>query len=169
MADSSNYRVQKRRRRDQKTDYGQRLKLLKGGNSRAVVRTSNNHTRVQISEFVREGDVNSAQTISKELEEYGWEGHTGNLPAAYLTGYLAGMRADTDRAVLDTGLRTAKSGGRVFAAVKGLNDAGVEVPAGDEMIPEESRIRGEHIEEMRDAEITDQFETVKENIDGEMS
>lgn len=167
MADDSNYRVPKRRRREQSTDYKQRLELLKSGKPRAVVRLSNNHTRVQLTKFDREGDENTAQTVSKELEEHGWDEHTGNLPAAYLTGYLAGMKSDDDEAVLDVGLKSVKKGGRLFAAVKGLQDAGVHVPAGEEMIPDEERLRGEHIEEMKDSNITETFETVKENIEGE--
>lgn len=167
MADSSNYRVQKRRRRDQSTDYQNRLNLLKSGKPRAVVRTSNQHTRVQISEFNREGDVNKAQTVSDQLEEFGWSHHTGNLPAAYLTGFLAGMKADEEEAVLDTGLRSIKSGSRVFAAVQGLNDAGVTVNVGEKMVPEEERLHGEHIEEMKDVKISDDVEEVKEEIRGE--
>ncbi|WP_414836553.1 50S ribosomal protein L18 [Candidatus Nanohalococcus occultus] len=168
MADSSNYRVQKRRRRDQETDYQNRLSLLKSGKPRAVVRTSNQHTRVQVSEFEREGDRNTAQTVSKQLEEFGWDHSTGNLPAAYLTGFLAGMKADTDKAVLDTGLRSIKAGGRTFAAVQGLNDAGVHVPVGEQMVPEQGRLHGEHIEEMKDVEISDDVESVKESIEGEL-
>lgn len=164
----SNYNVKFRRRREQKTDYDQRLELLKSGKPRAVVRTSNQHTRVHLSHYEREGDRNTAQTISKELEEYGWEHNTGNLPAAYLTGYLAGMKSDVEEAILDSGLRSIKSGSRMFAAVQGLRDAGVEVPVGEEMIPEEGRLRGEHIEEMKDEKVSDTFETVKENIEGDI-
>ncbi len=167
MADSTNYNVSFRRRREQKTDYKQRLNLLKSGKPRAVIRTSNNHTRVHIAHYEREGDVNEAQTISKQLEEYGWEHHTGNLPAAYLTGFLAGMKAETEEAILDLGLREKKNGGRIFAAVKGLQDAGVHVPAGEEVFPEEGRMRGEHISKMRDADVPENFEKVKENIQGD--
>lgn len=167
MADNTNYEVPFRRRREQKTNYKQRRNLLKSGKPRAVVRLSNNHTRVHIAHYDREGDENTAQTISKELEDYGWEHHTGNLPAAYLTGYLAGMKADIDEAVLDLGLKETKKGGKMFAALQGLKDAGVEIPAGEEVIPEEPRIRGEHIEEMTGKNVPENFETVKENIEGE--
>lgn len=166
MSDS-NYQLPFRRRREQKTDYKQRKKLLKSGKPRAVVRLSNNHTRVHLSHYERDGDRNTAQTVSKELEEYGWEHHTGNLPAAYLTGYLAGHKADSDEAVLDLGLKEMNKGGKMFAALKGLIDAGVDVPAGEEIFPEESRIRGEHIKEMSDKDVPSNFETVKENIEGE--
>lgn len=168
MADDSNYEVPKRRRRKQATDYGQRLDLVSSGQARAVIRISNSHTRVHFAEFDREGDRNAAQTVSKELEEFGWDHHTGNLPAAYLTGFLAGKRFPGGKAVLDPGLRSVKPGGQLFAAVKGIQDAGVKLPAGDEMIPEEDRIRGEHIEEMRDVDIADDFETTKENIESEV-
>jgi large subunit ribosomal protein L18 len=167
MADSSNYEVPFRRRREQKTDYKQRLELLKSDTARAVVRLSNNHARVHLAQYSSEGDVNQAQTLSRELEEHGWDGHTGNLPAAYLTGFLAGKKSDADEAVLDVGLRTVKSGSRLFAAVQGLRDAGVEVPVGEEMVPEEGRLRGEHIEEMHGNDITETFEEVKENIEAE--
>jgi large subunit ribosomal protein L18 len=167
MADSTNYNVPFKRRREQKTDYKRRLKLLKSGKPRAVVRTSNNHTRVHISHYEREGDRNEAQTLSKELEDHGWEHHTGNLPAAYLTGFLAGMKADVEEAILDMGLREKKNGSRVFAAVKGLQDAGVHVPAGEEVFPEEGRMRGEHISEMTGEDVPENFEEVKENIEGE--
>jgi large subunit ribosomal protein L18 len=167
MAETSNYEVPFKRRKEQKTDYEQRLNLLNSGKPRAVVRLSNNHTRVHISRYKPEGDENSAQTISKELEEYGWEHHTGNLPAAYLTGFLAGHRADIEEAILDIGLRKNSRKGRVFAAVQGLRDAGVEVPAGDAALPEESRIRGEHIQEMTGKDVPGNLEEVKENIEGD--
>ena len=166
MSDT-NYQAPFRRRREQKTDYKQRKNLLKSGKPRAVVRISNNHTRVHLSHYEREGDVNTAQTISKELEDYGWEHHTGNLPAAYLTGYLAGHKAESSEAILDLGLREKNKGGRMFAALKGLIDAGIEIPAGDSIFPEESRLRGEHIKEMKDVDVPANFETVKENIEGD--
>jgi large subunit ribosomal protein L18 len=168
MADNTNYEVPFRRRREQKTNYKQRRNLLKSGKPRAVVRLSNNHTRVHFSHYEKDGDKNTAQTISKELEDYGWEHHTGNLPAAYLTGYLAGMKAEVNEAVLDLGLKETKKGGKMFAALQGMIDAGVEIPAGEEVIPEESRLRGEHIEEMTDKNVPENFETVKENIKGEL-
>jgi len=167
MADDSNYEVPFRRRREQKTDYKQRHNLLKSGKPRAVVRLSNNHTRVHLAHYKREGDENTAQTISKELREYGWEEHTGNLPAAYLTGFLAGKKAESEEAVLDLGLKETKKGGKMFAALKGMVDAGVHVPAGEEILPSEERIRGEHIKKMTGKDVPENFEEVKENIEGE--
>jgi len=167
MADSTNYQVPFRRRKEQKTDYDQRLKLLESGKPRAVVRLSNNHTRVHIAEYKTDGDENQAQTLSSELEEYGWEGHTGNLPAAYLTGFLAGKKAQVDEAILDLGLKEKKRGGKMFAALKGLIDAGVEIPAGEEIFPAEGRIKGEQIKEMKGDDVPANFEETKQNIEGE--
>lgn len=167
MAETSNYELPFKRRKEQKTDYEQRLDLLNSDKPRAVVRLSNNHTRVHISRYNPEGDENSAQTISKELEEYGWEHHTGNLPAAYLTGFLAGHKADTEEAILDIGLRKNSRRGRIFAAVQGMIDAGVDIPAGESAIPEQSRLRGEHIKEMSGKDVPSNLEEVKENIEGD--
>ena len=168
MAEDQNTKVPHRRRREQKTDYQQRRKLLQSGKARAVVRTSNRNTTTHLAHFKREGDENSAYTVSKELKEFGWEHATGNLPAAYLTGFLTGMKADKDEAVLDLGIKEKKNGGRIFAAVQGMNDAGLEVPVGEEAVPEEGRLRGEHIKEMKDVDVPSNFEEVKENIRGEL-
>ncbi len=167
MADNSNFKVPHKRRRNQETDYEQRLKLLKSDSPRVVVRTSNKHTKAHISYYNRDGDENSDFTSTEELEQYGWNQNTGNLPSAYLAGYLLGMKTDEDKAILDIGLRESKMGGRIYAAVKGMNDAGLEVPAGEEAYPEESRIRGEHIKEIRDEDVPENFEETKEEIEGE--
>jgi large subunit ribosomal protein L18 len=168
MADDINQKVPHRRRREQKTDYQQRRKLVKSGKARAVVRTSNKHTRTHLAHFKPEGDENTAQAVSSELEGYGWEHNTGNLPAAYLTGFLTGMKADEEEAVLDLGIKEKKNGGRIFAAVQGMNDAGLEVPVGDEAVPQEGRLRGEHIEEMTGEAVPENFEEVKEKIRGDL-
>jgi large subunit ribosomal protein L18 len=167
MAENTNFKVQHKRRRNQQTDYKQRLELLKSGKPRAVVRTSNKHTKMHISFYQEEGDENAYFTSTEELEGYGWNHHTGNLPAAYLAGFLMGSRAEEDVAILDIGLQEYKQGSRVFAAVKGMNDAGLKVPAGEEAFPEEGRIEGQHIEEMTGENVPENFEDVKEKIRGE--
>jgi large subunit ribosomal protein L18 len=65
-----------------------------------------------------------------------------------LTGYLAGLRASkkgVKEAVLDLGLGSPSSGSRIFAALKGFVDAGVNVNHDKSILPSEERIRGEHI------------------------
>jgi len=80
----------------------------------------------------------------------GWLGNTKNITAAYLTGYLCGKKAlkegITD-AVLDIGLKSPIKGSKIFAALKGAVDAGLEIPHNDVILPEDSRIQGEHIVE----------------------
>jgi len=64
-------------------------------------------------------------------------------------------------AILDIGRHAATKGARVFAVLKGAVDAGLEIPHSDDRIPDESRIRGEHISE----HVVEMFKKVKENID----
>jgi large subunit ribosomal protein L18 len=137
-----------RRRREVRTDYHQRLRLLKSGKPRLVARKSNKHVTAQLVIAGPQGDETIVSARSSDLAEYGWEAPTGNLPAAYLTGLLAGKRAldaDYDEAVLDIGLNTATPGGKVFAVQEGAIDAGLEIPHNDSVLADWSRTRGEHI------------------------
>jgi large subunit ribosomal protein L18 len=139
-----------RRRREVRTDYHQRLRLLKSGKPRLVARVSNKHVRAQLVTPGPQGDETHAAATSADLAEYGWEAPTGNLPSAYLTGYLAGLRAleaGVEEAVLDIGLNTATPGNKVFAVQEGAIDAGVEIPHNDSVLADWPRNRGEHIAE----------------------
>ena len=72
--------------------------------------------------------------------------NTGNTPSAYLTGYLLGIKASkkgVKNAILDLGLQ--KPGQRIYAALKGVVDGGLDVPHSDEILPDEKRIKGDHI------------------------
>ena len=148
MAHGTNYKVAFRRRREGKTDYGARIKLVDYEKSRLVVRVSNAHATVQVIDYAPEGDITVASAVSKQLEGFGYKGNTSNLSAFYLTGYLCAKRAlakDVDYAILDIGLKSPIKGSKVFAALKGAVDAGLEVPHGDFIFPEDERIRGEHV------------------------
>ena len=148
MARGSRYNLPYRRRREGKTYYGRRMRLILSGKPRFVVRASNRYVIVQVVEARIEGDKVVASAHSRELAKYGWKGGCGNLPAAYLTGLLAGIRAvksGVSEAVLDIGLRTATRGAKVFAALKGGLDAGLEIPHSGDVLPSPERIRGEHI------------------------
>ena len=148
MATGPRYKVPMRRRREVRTDYHQRLRLLKSGKPRLVARVSNKHVRAQLASPGPDGDEIHAAASSEDLSEYGWEAPTGNLPSAYLTGFLAGLRAvdaGLDEAVLDLGLNTATPGNKVFAVQEGAIDAGLEIPHSDSVLADWSRNRGEHI------------------------
>jgi large subunit ribosomal protein L18 len=95
------------------------------------------------------GDKVLVAAHSKELAKtYGWKNNCGNIPSAYLTGLLCGMKAKAkgvEEAFLDIGLHVPSKGTRVFAALKGVVDAGVEVPYSEDIVPDDERISGQHI------------------------
>ncbi len=149
MAKGPTYTLPFRRRREGKTDYRLRKKLIISKMPRLVVRKTGRNVIAQLLRATVIGDIVIASAHSRELrKKYGWLGSLNNLPAAYLTGLLCGLRAvskGVEKAILDIGLHTPSKGARVFAAMKGFLDAGVEVPHDESILPEESRIRGEHI------------------------
>ena len=108
------------------------------------------NANVQFIAYDPKGDKVLAAASSNELKALGWNAATGNIPAAYLTGYLAGKRAVSngiEEAVLDIGLKEPAKGAGCFAALKGMLDAGIDVPHGEEIIPSEDRLMGRHIRE----------------------
>jgi len=137
-----------RRRREGKTDYEQRLGLIKGNKRRLVVRRSLNYIHAQIVEYSEKGDVTVIEKSSKHLQNYGWKLHCGNLPAAYLTGLIIGMDAKKkgiDEVIVDIGLETSTKGASIYALIKGAIDAGLKIPVDQKMFPSEDRINGKHI------------------------
>lgn len=150
MSRGPRYRVPFRRRRDGLTDYRRRLHLLLSDRPRAVVRISNARVLVSITVFDPVGDRVVASADSAELASIGFpEGSLRSTPAAYLTGYLAGLRAKSAGAadaILDAGLRRPTPGGRLLSALKGLLDAGIEVPHGEgSRFPAKDRLDGRHL------------------------
>jgi len=151
MPKNPRYRVPVRRRREQKTNYYLRRKLLISRIPRLVVRRSINHISAQIVESLPEGDRVLVSAHSCELrKKYGWKGHCGNTPAAYLTGLLIGLKArkkKIKKTILDIGLQASVKQNSLYAVLKGALDGQLEVPHGDGILPSDSRIRGEHIAE----------------------
>jgi len=165
MATGPKYRVPFRRRREGRTDYRRRAALLRSGLPRAVVRRSNRNITIQLVEYTDTGDRILASAVSTELTKLGWKPQGRNTSGAYLTGLLAGKRAlekGIDEAVLDIGLREPTKGNVLFAALKGMVDAGVSIPHSDKMLPSEDRISGKHMHEGAATE----FEEVKKKIGG---
>ena len=153
MANGSKQRNKYRRRRSGETDYRRRLKLLKSGKARAVVRVSNTRVVCQVVSWMDDGDkVELSVTGDDLVSRYGWPEANSrkNIPASYLVGYALGksaLAAGHDEAVLDIGLAASSNGNRVFAALKGMVDAGLEIPHGDSVLPVEERLNGAHIDE----------------------
>ena len=141
--------VPHRRRRSQKTDFRQRLALVRSGIPRLVIRRSLNNMLCQIIQYGKNGDTVLLAAHSGELKAFGWVISTGNLSAAYLTGLLCATKAKkagiTD-AILDAGLARSTKGSRLYAALKGCVDGGLQVPYGTDILPTEDRITGKHIE-----------------------
>ncbi len=180
MATGPRYNVPMRRRREVRTDYHQRLRLLKSGKPRLVARKSNKHTTAQLIAPGPQGDETLASAHSSDLDDYGWDAPTGNISAAYLTGLLAGTRAveaGIEEAVLDIGLNTATPGNKVFAVQEGAIDAGLEIPHNDSVLADWSRTRGEHVAEYAEqldeplysgefdaTDLPEHFDTVREAI-----
>jgi large subunit ribosomal protein L18 len=148
MATGPRYKVAFRRRREGKTDYHARRRMVSSGRPRLVIRITDTRVIVQIMQALPQGDRTIAAADSRQLTALGWHGGAKNLPAAYLTGYLTArqaVQAGVSSAVTDLGLIQPIKGSRVFGAIKGAIDAGLQVPCTKEMLPEEKRIRGDHI------------------------
>jgi large subunit ribosomal protein L18 len=135
-----------KRIREGRTDYRKRKAILLGKHVFATVRISNENILVQISKASINGDVVLASAHSRELLKYGWKGSRRCIPACYLTGLLAGKKAKAagiDSCIIYTGLRGFSS--RIGACTKGIIDAGLDVPVGEDALPDEERISGKHI------------------------
>lgn len=148
MARNSTYRVKLRRRREGKTDYHARKAMVISGKPRLVPRFSAKNVSIQIIASKVNGDGVIAASHSKELKKkYGWKAPTGNIPAAYLTGLICGFKAGNKKvkdAILDIGLINPSKGSKVFAALRGVIDSGIDIPYDENKIIEE-RLEGKHI------------------------
>ena len=122
--------------------------MVLSGKPRLVTRSSLKNVTAQIVVAKPYGDEVLAAAHSRELKKkYGWKAPTGNVPAAYLTGLLCGLKAKAkgvSEAILDVGLISPSKGSKVFAALSGVLDAGIAVPHGEEKIVKE-RTKGEHV------------------------
>jgi len=161
MAKKTRTKVPFRRKREGRTDYKVRLGLLLGEKPRLVVRKSLKHIQAQLISYEPKGDKVLVTAHSKELEKLGWKHSTGNTPAAYLTGYLAGKKMiakGIKETMLDIGLQA--KGQRLFAVLKGAGDAGVQIPFDKKVVPKDERLNGDHISK----DMAKDVQTVKEKI-----
>lgn len=159
------FQVKFRRRREGKTDYFARKRLVVQEKNkyntpkyRMIVRFTNKDIICQIAYARIEGDVIVVAAYSHELPKYGIKVGLTNYAAAYCTGLLLARRilkkfnldtiydGCTDvtgeeynveniegkprafRAFLDVGLSRTTTGARVFGAMKGAVDGGMEIP-----------------------------------------
>lgn len=205
------FQVKYRRRRQGKTDYYQRKKLVIQAKNkyaspkyRLVVRFTLTKVICQVVYATLAGDKVLASAESTELKDFGLKAGYKNYGAAYCTGLLAGRRAlkqvglfeqytgvgddeedevtaeiitcsankktfyvdelDEERRPLrvnlDVGLARTSLGAKVFGALKGASDAGLDIPHNHKKFPgydidekeydasvHKDQIFGEHIAE----------------------
>ncbi|KAL9457194.1 hypothetical protein AB3S75_006270 [Citrus x aurantiifolia] len=158
------YQVKYKRRREGKTDYRARIRLINQDKNkyntpkyRFVVRFTNKDITAQIISASIAGDIVLASAYAHELPRYGLEVGLTNYAAAYCTGLLLARRVlkmlemDAEyegnveatgedysveptenrrpfRALLDVGLVKTTTGNRVFGALKGALDGGLDIP-----------------------------------------
>jgi len=160
------YSVKPRRRREGRTDYRKRLNLLKSGKVRVVIRKSINNVIIQFIEYKEGGDNILASAKSSELvKKYNWKYSTSSTPAAYLTGILAGSKAKKEGisdCVIDFGRHLPITGSKIFASVKGVNEAGINCQFDESKLPNEDRLFGKHIDKNMSSVVDD----IKNKITG---
>jgi large subunit ribosomal protein L18 len=154
--------IAKRRRLENKTNYSKRMRLLEGRKPRIVIRKSNKYITLQYVESKAAQDAVKVSVISRDLLDYGWSkekaGSLKSLGACYLAGFLFGNKIKKMApAILDLGLIRSTKGSRIYAAVKGINDAGFKLPCSEEVFPEEKRIKNPNNESF--------FEKIKLNME----
>lgn len=161
-------KVSKRRRREGKTDYLKRIKLLKSETPRIVFRRTNKYI---IAEYVTSHEAQDKVEIgmtSKILKNYGWpekfDGSLKSIPACYLTGFLIGkeiIKKKLENPIVDFGMMRMLSKNKGFAFLKGLIDAGIEINCDEEHFPEEERIEGKSLKE----DFSKTFKEIKSKIE----
>ena len=57
------------------------------------------------------------------------------------------VSSGTKEAVLDLGLASSSRGNRIYSALKGMIDAGLDIPHSESIFPDDDRINGSHIDE----------------------
>ncbi len=127
------------------TDYRARKKIITASVPLLAVRISSKNVSAQFIRPKTQGDEVLSSAHSRNLKKLGWKGSTKSIPACYLLGLLAGKRAKergVEKAYLYTGLSQFVNGSRVSALVKGVKDAGVDIPMSDEVAPSEDRLSG---------------------------
>lgn len=166
------YQVKFRRRREGKTDYFARKRLVVQDKNkyntpkyRLIVRFTNKDIICQIAYARIQGDIIVCAAYSHELKKYGIQVGLTNYAAAYCTGLLIGRRIlkkfnldgiyagaeevtgeeyhvdsvdgqpSAFRCYLDVGLARTTTGARVFGALKGAADAGLDIPHSNKRFP----------------------------------
>ena len=155
------------RRREGKTDYAKRIKLLKSKTPRIVFRKTNRYIIAQYVITDRAKDKIEIGITSKNLEKYGWpkefEGSLRSISASYLTGYLMGkkiLKEKKETPILDIGMISPIHKTKPYSFLKGLIDSGLKLSHDSKIFPDEERIKGTHMKK----DFSSIFEKIKSNI-----
>merc|ERR1712205_181622 len=161
------FQVKYKRRREGKTDYYARKRLVSQDKNkfatpkyRFVVRFTNKDIICQVISSKIKGDITHAAAYAHELPRYGLKVGLTNYSAAYCVGLLCARRLlkkynldstfegtaevtaefedcyvhgnDDEKnafhALLDVGLKRTTLGSKIFSAMKGAFDGGLEIP-----------------------------------------
>merc|ERR1712216_852329 len=153
----SRFQVKWRRRREGKTDYHIRKRLLiqdkqkyNVAKYRLVVRTSKKNILCQLVYSRLEGDFILSSSYSKNLKVIGLIISNNNFPTSYINGlYLSkkffrenfslkknqSSQKNSFNVILDIGLTRVTTGNKVFAAMKGAVDGGFSIPHNEKRFP----------------------------------
>jgi large subunit ribosomal protein L18 len=167
MTSGPTYKVPFKRKKSHKTDYTKRLALLKSKDFRFIVRLSNNLVKMQIVDYSINGDKTLVSTTSKELTKLGWNYSLKNTSAIYLTSLLLCSKAKSKnikKVIFDLGLKNYKAKSKIFAALKGIVDFGLECPYNEKAFPIDERICGKVSSEFLKNNMNKDFENIKEKI-----
>jgi large subunit ribosomal protein L18 len=145
-------KVDKRRRREGKTDYATRFKLLRSEMPRIVFRKTDRYIIAQYVTSKAAQDKIEIGLTSKNLLSYGWpkefEGSLKSVTASYLTGFLLGkeiIKGKLETPIVDFGMLRTIAKSKLFAFLKGIIDAGIKIECPKESFPEDDRISGKNL------------------------
>jgi large subunit ribosomal protein L18 len=145
-------KTSKRRRKQAKTDYAKRIKLLKSNSPRIAFRKTNKYLIAQYIVSKEAKDNIKLGANSKELLKFGWPkefaGSLKSISAAYLLGLLMSKKINEnklEKPIVDFGMIKVLHKTKTYAFLKGLKDGGLDIECKDEFCPDENRLKGEHM------------------------
>ena len=162
-------KIDKRRRREGKTDYLDRRGLLKSESPRIVFRKTNRYIVAQFVTSKEAQDKIEIGLTSKKLKDYGWpeefSGSLKSITASYLTGFLMGKEIIKNKLktpIMDFGMIRVIGKNKAFAFLKGVVDSGIKIKCDEENFPEEERISGKNLK----SDFSKTFKEIKSKIEG---
>jgi len=145
-------KINKRRKREYKTDYLKRIKLLKSHSPRVVFRKTNRYLIAQYVTSEEAKDKVELGLTSKELLKFGWpkefSGSLKSISAAYLLGLLMSKKIKENKLqkpIVDFGMIRMIPRTKTYGFLKGLKDGEINISCKKELFPGENRIKGEHL------------------------